>query len=77
MLFREHRELLEDSMKTVVTLNTAEEFYAHMETGAKVTVSPYSGADERIGWKETYIVEFHFEDGSHFVEGFTDGPIPE
>jgi hypothetical protein len=76
--FRWHRERLDDSMKTVVAVNSMEDLIAELKRGwpasfndeSKVTVEKYGdGIDERIGW-DTHIVMV--DSG---VAGMTDGPL--
>lgn len=65
MLFREHRGLLDESMETVVELDSRDALVSHIDKllspyGKKVTndmvdIAPY-GYDIRIGWN-TFIVK--------------------
>jgi hypothetical protein len=78
MRFREHRATLEDSLKTLVSVETREALVRHLKTviwpltmtdeeiERKLVVGPY-GYDERIGW-QTYIVLL----SDYGVLGFTD-----
>jgi hypothetical protein len=81
MLYRDHRGGLAESMETMVELpSTREALIAHLaktwpfnrgvaERLASVTVKRYHGADDRIGWKEVWIVVLP----DFGVLGFTDG----
>lgn len=68
--FREHRGLLEDSMKTVVDLPASTDALArHLGVEAsRIEVKPYV-YDDRINW-DTHIVTM---DGQ--AVGFTNGPL--
>jgi hypothetical protein len=65
--FRLHRGLLADSMAELVEVDGMDGLIAHLRSihpdfgpafdPAGVVVSPYSGADDRIGWTNTHIVE--------------------
>lgn len=79
MKFREHRGSLAASMRTIVELNTKEEFTAHIRKVVKPFVGdgkftlrfkPY-GYDERIGWDTVLIVL-----EGHCPIGMADGPPP-
>jgi hypothetical protein len=48
----------------------ASDWYSDELKQEQVRVEPYSGADDRIGWKATYIV---LVDGR--PTAFTDGPL--
>lgn len=64
--FRPHRSTLAAAMQEAVEVNGYEGLIEHLrqthpEYGPafnprSVTIAPYSGADERIGWKNTYLV---------------------
>lgn len=80
MKFREHRELLVDSMKTVVEIQNTTDLKPYaIQLSPKVhriEVKPYGGDDDRIGWKDVHIVVGYYRDGTHWVLGFTEGPVP-
>lgn len=74
-LFRENRSLLEDSMKTVVEVNSRAELKRHlykvipyMDINSILDVKWYA-RDDRIGW-DTYLVTL---DGCAI--GFTNGDL--
>ncbi len=78
MKFREHREMLDDSMKTVVevadrkelvSLLRSRQFCNFVFNDEDLKIEPY-GYDNRINW-DTHIV--FIED--YGVFGFTDGPL--
>lgn len=85
MKFREQRGSLSDSMKTCVELKTRaalvehcrkllESYSAPEVTNKGIWVQLYSAyPDERIGWKETYMVGL----SGYGVLGFTDSPCYE
>lgn len=82
--FREHRGGLAESMETVVEVNSRVELVLHLvkifkpyenrddcpRDFSQMTIEPYGGMDERIGW-DTYIVYLP----GYGVLGFTDGPL--
>ena len=80
-LYRPHRELLDESMADVVSVNSLEHLVEVMResviqwypvnklpTLANIRIEPY-GFDKRIGW-DTHIVTI---DGEAW--GFTNGPL--
>lgn len=74
MKFRLNRELLDESMETVVDLQpTKQAIIDHYQSVLGFTPQDvgvkYYAEDPRIGWS-TYIVT-----SKHGVLGFTDGPI--
>lgn len=78
VLFREHRSSLDDSMKTVVTVNSRKELFKHIynaipyvDRNSVLDLEWYS-KDERIGWLDTYLVTL---DGRAI--GFTNGDLPD
>lgn len=77
MRIREHRELLEDSMKTMQECEPTLEAIAKI-VGVPVkqlTVDPYANfADDRIGWDRTYLIMIHPEHGTAYPWGMADGP---
>ncbi len=80
--YRDHRELLVNSMSTVQEFLSRDDLIKYLQVSldeygpgkydcSKVTVKKYgNGIDERIGWN-THIV--HLEGFGVF--GFTDGPV--
>ena len=72
MLFRPQRGGLEESMAELVSIKTISEFIWHIRAtfpevpiDAQLSIEPYGdGPDERIGWKQTFII---------IAEGF--GPL--
>lgn len=77
MKFRHHREMLDDSMATMVELPpTREALAAHLTeaygyavSASAIAVSWYA-VDKRIDWPVTYIVAVNND-----AVGFTDGPV--
>lgn len=77
-----HRELLVDSMKTAVDVNGREGLLAHIRkefsdfwpvpdfADEKLHIKPYSGDDDRIGWKDVHIVTID----DYGVVGFCENP---
>jgi hypothetical protein len=80
MKVREHRGSLADSMRTVREVAGREELFTVIrETLApfgvllqpeQITVKPYGGRDERIGW-DTHLISVQ----GYGVWGMADGPI--
>ena len=83
MRFRQHRGLLEDSMKTQVMIKNWDELIGYIKgllwewpsappvTDETLHVKLYlDRGDARIGWAQTYIVTLE----GYGVLGFTDGP---
>ena len=79
MKFREHRGRLEDSMATSVEIGDRQHLIDHITSlhacflhnydFSRIEVAPYlMEPDDRIGWKETYIVTLP----GYGVLGFTD-----
>lgn len=78
MKFREHRGGLSESLATMVTLADRPALVEHCRglnlvgcptfDYSDLRIETHSGADSRIGWKETFIVSI---DGFGFI-GFTD-----
>lgn len=75
VLFRENRSLLEDSMKTVVEVNSRAELKRHlykvilyMDINSILDVKWYT-YDDRIGW-DTYLVTL-----DECAIGFTNGDL--
>ena len=82
MRFRFHRATLEDSMKTMVEVDTREDLALLINDDlSNYPSAPYIDAnllnihwyanDGRIDWAETYIVYYK----GYGVIGFTDGPL--
>ena len=73
--FRFHRGLLEDSMDTVITVNSREDIAQAMSKELDMPVKSssigckYYSYDKRVGW-ENYIITM----GGNAI-GFTDGEI--
>ena len=75
--FREHRQSLEASMRTVVFLETRAQLILHLRAvlapvpvaEADILVRHYT-FDKRIGW-DTYLIVVR----DYGPVGFTDGPI--
>jgi hypothetical protein len=81
MRVRQHRGSLTDSMATVITVHSWEEFKGYWQTGYP-TFRNYEIAwyakDERIPWEDTYIVTaIHVATGDRLVVGMCDSPLPE
>lgn len=82
MRFRPVRELLEDAMKELFEAKTWAEIDAHIRKRhlifpdaehTTIVVERYGGPDERIGWKETYLVlEKTFPSGKEYPVGYLD-----
>lgn len=84
MKFREHKGGLDESMATCIDLADYDALLAHLKsllrpwqgalqedvTPESVRVELYSGADDRIGWKQTWMVTLR----GYGVLGFTDMP---
>jgi hypothetical protein len=68
VLFRRHREFLDEAMKTVTEVNSIKDI-EDITGYTNITVEKYGGFDKRIGW-DTYIV---CENGRGC--GFTNGPL--
>lgn len=69
MLFRYHRGSLDESMKTIVQINSVHELCELLNVDEKdLKCEPY-GYDERIGW-DAYVITV-----SYSVYGFTNGDI--
>ena len=78
-LFRDHRNLLKDSMDTVRQVASLDDLILDLQKGLRffdrdiakdqVTIKPYC-YDNRIGW-DTHIVIVE----GYGVCGFTDGPL--
>lgn len=80
--FREHRGMLDESMKTVVEIADADALFLHLVALGgyygkldfkEIVTHPYGGLDTRIGWN-TWMVCDGREGGPDV--GFSDGPIP-
>ena len=69
MKYRDHRELLVDSMKTVRDVETLQDLRDHLGAD-NVLIEPYCW-DRRIGW-DTHIVSI-----GGCACGFTNGPLKE
>jgi hypothetical protein len=81
MKFREHHGSLEDSMKTVVTVNSWNSLrkivmgiFPDLGYIEEITIEKYS-YDKRIDW-DTHSVNVKFSALKHkVIAGFTNGPI--
>lgn len=79
MRYRPHKGSLADAMKEMVEIRDFHGLLWHLQKThppycppfdpGSITIEPYSGADDRIGWEKTYIV---LQDGCGI--GFTDEP---
>jgi len=84
MKYRDHRELLADSMKTVREVSSVEEIKQHLndyynQFGWEVEEIRFSPVcyDCRIGWN-TYNVLYRLKGGNDFyVAGMTDGCLDD
>lgn len=76
-LFRKHRGLLEDSLKTTVLINSLSDLMNYIKNDLKcwgdainydfkIKVEPYGGLDERCGWY-THIVSIDLTEKEKFV----------
>lgn len=77
MKYRSHRELLSESMDTVVEVNSIEKLREHIQSNWSksifdIKITPYGGIDKRINWN-THVVQINFkQDGDFAVAGFTN-----
>lgn len=72
-LYRDHRGLLDDSMKTIQKMNSLQDIKDHLFRSfgeGEILVKEYA-RDDRIGW-DTYMVTHNGR-----AVGFTDGPVKE
>lgn len=73
MLYRQHRGSFNESMETVITVNSLDELVSHLNSDMMFFITKQSikfkniGIDKRNGWK-TYMV---FTDD--MVAGYTNG----
>lgn len=80
MRFRMHRGSLDESMKTTVNVDGRAGLAAHIREkfidlgpifeDHQLTVDPYNGDDDRIGWNDVHIVTII----GYGVVGFCEGP---
>lgn len=88
MKIRKHMGGLSDSMKTAKeidnTLESVRQYAKSQNIGMKFSeseldsfdVEPYGSSDNRIGWNETFVITYSFdEEKSRVVFGFCDQPI--
>lgn len=77
MKVRFHRHLLADSMATQFEPKDWEDFCKHCEAEYFLTdeikCEHYSGADNRIGWKDTWIILAKFNLSTEKGKVYTDG----
>jgi hypothetical protein len=78
--YRPHRGGLAEAMAEMVEVKDKAHLERYLLASAplwrpfeSITIEPYSGADDRIGWDSTWIVMGRWN-GKDYPIGFTDGP---
>lgn len=76
-LYREHHRLLEEALKTVITVNSLDDIRQHYSTDqefSKLTgykCEYYAQETRANGWKSTYIITANYN-GQQIVIGFSN-----
>lgn len=76
-LYREHRGLLEEALKTVITVNSLDDIKQHYTNDQEFNVltdykCEYYAPESRVkGWESTYIITANYN-GQQIVTGFSN-----
>lgn len=76
-LYREHRGLLEDTLKTIITVNSLDDIKQHYTNDQEFNVltdykCEYYAPESRVkGWESTYIITVNYN-GQQIVIGFSN-----